>query len=54
MSSQMIDFYGAAADEGARLRRSPHGRLEFLRTRELVRRPLMINSSAHLLAVARC
>jgi len=36
----LLDFYHDRYAEDARLRRSPHGRLEFLRTRELLRRHL--------------
>ncbi|MFB8007350.1 methyltransferase domain-containing protein [Nocardia sp. NPDC056000] len=39
MGSDLVGHYSAAA-EGERLFRSPHGRLEFLRTRELIRRRL--------------
>ncbi len=35
--AEMLDHY-RAVDEGSRLTRSPHGRLEFLRTQSLLRR----------------
>ena len=34
----LIEHYGDGGAEDARLARSPHGRLEYLRTRELIRR----------------
>lgn len=40
MTTNLTEFYGRGTDEDTRLTRSPHGRLEFLRTRELVRRAL--------------
>lgn len=36
----IIDFYTSAYDEAGRLRSAAHGRLEFLRTQELLRRHL--------------
>ncbi|GIF24945.1 SAM-dependent methyltransferase [Actinoplanes tereljensis] len=38
MSGELIEHYGTDGLEDTRLRRSPHGRLEFLRTQELIRR----------------
>jgi len=38
--SEIIEYYTEAYDEGSRLREPYHGRLEFLRTRELLRRHL--------------
>jgi SAM-dependent methyltransferase len=40
MSDELIAHYGADGFEDTRLRRTPHGKLEFLRTQELVRRRL--------------
>lgn len=40
MGNGLITHYTNEQDEGSRLRRTPHGRLEFLRTRELLRRHL--------------
>src|SRR5665213_1336718 len=37
--AEMLEHY-QAVDEGTRLTRSPHGRLEFVRTQELLRRVL--------------
>ncbi|MEG8177902.1 methyltransferase domain-containing protein [Nocardia terpenica] len=39
MASELVRHYSTAA-EGTRLSRTPHGRLEFLRTQELIRRHL--------------
>ncbi|WP_199841132.1 MULTISPECIES: class I SAM-dependent methyltransferase [Actinomycetes] len=36
----LVEHYGTETTESARLVRSPHGRLEFLRTQELVRRAI--------------
>lgn len=38
MDTEMIDHYGSGRFEDTRLTRSPHGRLEYLRTQELIRR----------------
>ncbi|GAA5187546.1 methyltransferase domain-containing protein [Rugosimonospora acidiphila] len=38
MESELVTHYGIDGLEDSRLRRSPHGRLEYLRTRELIRR----------------
>lgn len=46
MSTELIVHYGAGGVEDTRLRRSPHGRLEFLRTQELIRRWLPGSRSA--------
>ncbi|MEV6899592.1 class I SAM-dependent methyltransferase [Amycolatopsis sp. NPDC051372] len=40
MTANLTEFYGSGTDEDTRLTRSAHGKLEFLRTRELVRRAL--------------
>ncbi|WP_433384649.1 class I SAM-dependent methyltransferase [Actinoplanes sp. CA-142083] len=40
MSAGFFEYYGVDGVEDTRLRRSPHGRLEFLRTQELLRRHL--------------
>ncbi|HEX5199185.1 MAG TPA: class I SAM-dependent methyltransferase [Actinoplanes sp.] len=40
MSADLFEYYGVDGVEDTRLRRSPHGRLEFLRTQELLRRHL--------------
>jgi SAM-dependent methyltransferase len=40
MSAGLFEYYGVDGVEDTRLRRSPHGRLEFLRTQELLRRHL--------------
>lgn len=40
MTDDVIDHYGTDGVEDTRLRRSPHGRLEFVRTQELIRRHL--------------
>lgn len=37
---EIIDYYAQTYDEDARLRQQAHGRMEFLRTRELLRRYL--------------
>lgn len=38
MNGDLADHYGSDGIEDTRLRRSPHGRLEYLRTQELIRR----------------
>jgi 2-polyprenyl-3-methyl-5-hydroxy-6-metoxy-1,4-benzoquinol methylase len=38
MASELVEHYGVDLVEDTRLSRSPHGRLEFLRTQELIRR----------------
>jgi ubiquinone/menaquinone biosynthesis C-methylase UbiE len=38
MDTEMIEHYGGDPIEDTRLARSPHGRLEYLRTQELIRR----------------
>ncbi|MFF5296177.1 class I SAM-dependent methyltransferase [Paractinoplanes globisporus] len=48
MDSELVDHYGAERAEDTRLRRSAHGRLEFLRTRELLRRRLPESSASVL------
>ncbi|MEU4243070.1 class I SAM-dependent methyltransferase [Actinoplanes sp. NPDC026619] len=40
MNDELIAHYGTDRIEDTRLRRSPHGRLEFVRTQELLRRRL--------------
>jgi ubiquinone/menaquinone biosynthesis C-methylase UbiE len=40
MTDQLIEHYTGGPGEATRLTRSPHGRLEYLRTRELLRREL--------------
>ncbi|GAA2635731.1 class I SAM-dependent methyltransferase [Paractinoplanes durhamensis] len=40
MTGDLIEHYGTDLIEDTRLHRSPHGRLEFLRTQELIRRHL--------------
>lgn len=40
MDAEMIEHYGSDSFEDTRLTRSPHGRLEYLRTQELIRRRL--------------
>ncbi|MEV0073068.1 class I SAM-dependent methyltransferase [Amycolatopsis sp. NPDC050768] len=40
MAANLTEFYGHDTDEDTRLTRSAHGKLEFLRTQELVRRAL--------------
>ena len=40
VAGDMLDFYSRRYDEDARLRATPHGRLELARTRELVQRYL--------------
>lgn len=42
MASELVEHYGVECFEDTRLRRSPHGRLEFLRTQELIRRLLPV------------
>ncbi|HEX5542441.1 MAG TPA: class I SAM-dependent methyltransferase [Micromonospora sp.] len=42
MGSEMMEHYGSDCFEETRLRRSPHGRLEYLRTQELIRRWLTV------------
>lgn len=38
MNGELAEHYGTDGAEDTRLRRSPHGRLEYLRTQELIRR----------------
>lgn len=38
MTAELEDHYGVDLIEDTRLTRSPHGRLEYLRTQELIRR----------------
>jgi ubiquinone/menaquinone biosynthesis C-methylase UbiE len=42
VASELVEHYGVDCFEDTRLSRSPHGRLEFLRTQELIRRLLPI------------
>ena len=51
MNADLVDHYGTDGFEGTRLRRSPHGRLEFSRTRELVRRFLPARAGLRVLDV---
>lgn len=50
MATELTAHYGTDRIEDTRLRRSPHGRLEFIRTRELIRRHLP-PPGAHILDV---
>jgi ubiquinone/menaquinone biosynthesis C-methylase UbiE len=42
VASELVEHYGVDRFEDTRLSRSPHGRLEFLRTQELIRRLLPV------------
>ncbi|GIM97307.1 class I SAM-dependent methyltransferase [Paractinoplanes toevensis] len=51
MSDDLIEHYGTDGIEDSRLRRSGHGRLEFLRTQELIRRRLPAPTGLRVLDV---
>lgn len=50
MGEGVVEHYGPGLVEDSRLSRTPHGRLEFLRTQELIRR-WVSTSAAHVLDV---
>ncbi|GAA0563541.1 class I SAM-dependent methyltransferase [Paractinoplanes ferrugineus] len=51
MSDDLVDHYGTDGFEDTRLRRSAHGRLEYLRTQELIRRHLPSAAGLRILDV---
>jgi SAM-dependent methyltransferase len=51
MGGDLVEHYGTDGFEDTRLRRSAHGRLEYLRTRELVRRFLPARAGLRVLDV---